>query len=198
MGKGRAVTIQSALRALRIMVFGACVLCCLPGSALGQSVQPETLHKAIYLKKMLSFVQWPKGAFTAKDGAFRFCVSGDHSLVFPLTEELRSTTIDDRKVEVRWVQKEQDFRGCQALFVGASEEKRLAKILESVRGANVLSVGEADGFLNAGGIVQLSYEQDIVRFQINLAAARNAGLKMDARMLGVAKRVVKGNGAPGG
>ncbi len=119
-------------------------------------------------------------------------------LGFALGQELRSTTIDDRRVEVSWVKRGQDLRGCQALFIGDSDEKHFAKILESIRGANVLTIGEADGFLNRGGVVQLSYEDDAVRFQINLAAARNAGLKIDVRLLGIAKRVVKNGETPGG
>ena len=198
MGKAKAVTIQRTLRSVGAGVFLMCLLWGLPGSVQGQIVPPAARLKADYLRKMLSFVQWPGGAVPAKSGAFRFCVEGDNMLGFALGQELRTTAIDDRRVEVSWVQKEQDLRDCQALFIGNSEEKRFAKILESVRGANVLTIGEADGFLNSGGVIQLSYEGNAVRFQINLAAARNAGLKMDARFLGLAKRVVKDGETPGG
>jgi hypothetical protein len=176
----------------------ACLLCWLPGSAQGQGVPPETRLKAIYLRKILNFVQWPARAIPAKNKAFQFCVEGDHLLGFALAQELRTITIDDRMVEVRWASKEQDLKGCQALFVGASEEKRFAKVPESVKGASVLTLGEADGFLDAGGVVQLSYVGNAVRFQINRAAARNAGLKMDARLLVLTQRVVNGSEGLGG
>jgi YfiR/HmsC-like len=180
------------------MVFLACALCGLPGIARGQSVSSENRLKAIYLGKMLNFVQWPDGAFAAKDSAIQFCVEGDGLLGFALAQEMSNTTIGRRKVEVRWVQKEKDLKGCHALFVGGSGEKHITKVLESVKGANVLTLGEAGRFLEAGGVAQLSYEDSFIRLGVNLAAARNAGLKMDARLLGLAKRVMKSGEMPGG
>lgn len=192
------MTLRRALRSLGTVVLIACLLCCLPRGAQAQGVPQETRLKAIYLRKILSFVQWPAGAIPAENRTFQFCVEGDHLLGFALAQELRSITIDDRTVEVRWAPKEQDLRRCQALFVGASEEKRFAKVPDSAKGTNVLTIGEANGFLDAGGVVQLSQEGNVIRFQINLAAARNAGLKMDARLLALAQRVVKGSEGPGG
>jgi hypothetical protein len=44
--------------------------------------------EAIYLKKILSFVEWPSGPGTP-DAPFRVCVAADYQIAFPLTEELR-------------------------------------------------------------------------------------------------------------
>jgi hypothetical protein len=180
------------------MAFLACVLCGLQGIARGQILSSANRLKAIYLGKMLNFVEWPDGAFSARGGAIQFCVEGNGLLGFALAQELSNTTIGGRRVEVRRVQKENDLKGCHALFVGGLGEKHIAKVLESVRGANVLTLGETEGFLEAGGVVQLSYEDSFIRLGVNLAAARNAGLKMDARLLGLAKRVVKSGEMPGG
>lgn len=192
------MTARPAFRRLGAAVLGACLLSSLPGVAPGQVAPGEVRLKAIYLRKILRFVQWPAGAYPANDAGFQFCVGGDDLLGFALTQEFRTFTIDERKVKVRWVQKAQDLKGCQALFISASEEKRLAKVLESVKGANVLTLGETDGFLEAGGMVQLRSQDSGFQFEVNLTAARNAGLRMDARLLGLAKRVVRGGEMPGG
>ena len=190
--------VQNTLRGMKTVGFLACALCGLSGIARGQSDSSMKQIKAIYLGKMLNFVEWPDGAFSARSEAIRFCVEGDPLLGFALTQELKSTTIGERRVEVRRVQKEQDLKGCHALFVGGTDGKHIAKVLESVRGTNVLTFGEAAKFLEAGGVVQLSYEKSAIRLGVNLAAARNAGLKMDARLLELAKRVVKTGEMPGG
>jgi len=198
MGRKRTVMSQRARRSLRALVLIACLFSSLPRGVQGQPLSPETRLKATYLRRMLSFVQWPDTAIPEKGGAFQFCIAGDYMLGFALAQELRSVTIGDRRVDVRWTHKEQDLRGCQALFISSLEKTRVAKVLESVRGANVLTFGETDGFVEAGGVVQLSYENNAVRFQINLTAARAAELKIDARLLALAKRVVTGNEMPGG
>ena len=192
------MTIPGARSSLRAMVLIACLLCCPSATVQGQDLSQETRLKAIHLKNVLNFVQWPAEANPANRKSFRFCVQGDHLLGIALAQELRTATIDDRRIEVRWAQKESDFKGCQVLYVGALEEKRVAKVLESVKGTSVLTLGAALGFLEAGGIVQLSYEYNTVRFGVNLTAARNAGLKLDARMLGLAQRVIRDSETPGG
>ncbi|MGB7846812.1 MAG: YfiR family protein [Candidatus Acidiferrum sp.] len=192
------MTIRLPCRTLGMAAFFAFLLYSACQGSWGQSASPENRIKAVYLKNMLNFVRWPVSTAPAKDGAFRFCVEADAPLGFALAQELRTTTIDDRRVEVRWAQKEQHLKDCQALFVGASAAKRFAKLLEGVKGASVHTFGEGNGFLEAGGVVQLSYESNAVRFGVNLTAARTAGLRMDPRLLGVAKRVVKPGEMPGG
>lgn len=94
-------------------------------------------------------------------------------------------------MEVRWMHKELELKGCQIIFVSRSEERRYGKILESAKGTNAPTVGETDGFLQAGGIVELNFENDTLKFEVNLTAARAANLKLDSRLLAMAKRVIR-------
>lgn len=190
MGTANAARIRRARQCLRAMVLAASLLCDPPRSAHGQPGAQQARVKAIYMRKILSFVQWPDEAFSGKDKTFRFCVDGDHLFGFAVAEEMKDITIGGRNVEVQWAPKDRDLKACQALFVAAADAKHIAKVLENVKGATVLTFGETEGFLDAGGIVQLSSEDSVIRFQINLAAARIAGLRVDARLLGLAKRVV--------
>ena len=180
----------------------AVVMACLafgwPPKAEGQVLPAETRMKAHYLREMLGFVQWPEEKSKAKDLTLEFCLLGDHLLGFALTRELKTTTPGGRKVEVRWVQNGEQMQGCQVLYVGAVSRKKLVGALESVRGASVLTVSDQSGFLDCGGVVQLSLMDDGVQFEVNLVTARNAGLRIDARLLAVAKRVVTGGELPGG
>jgi len=189
---------QGMPRAMGAAIVTACLAFGWVPKADWQFLSVETRTKASFLRKMLSFVQWPEEKGKAKDQTLKFCVMGDHLLGFALTQELEATTRGDRKVQVRWVQKEQELRSCQALYLGAVSRKQSNRALESVRGASVLTMSDESGFLDSGGIVQLSFVKDGIRFEVNLAAARNAGLRMDARLLALAKRVVLGGELPGG
>jgi hypothetical protein len=91
---------------------------------------------------------------------------------------------------VRWVRKLPDIRSCQILFVSRSEHARYGQILAAVANSGVLTVGETEGFLQAGGTICFSYDRELLQFEVNLAAAHDARLKMSSQLLGLARRVM--------
>jgi hypothetical protein len=59
--------------------------------------------------------------------------------------------------------------------------------MEAVRGRNVLTVGESEGFLAAGGVINLKLDGGKVRMEISTAAAERAGLHISAKLLSLAQ-----------
>jgi hypothetical protein len=74
-------------------------------------------------------------------------------------------------------------------FVSASESVHVPEILERVRGASVLLVGETNGFAASGGTIEFTLEDNDIRFLINTDAADRTGLTISARLLSLAKVV---------
>jgi hypothetical protein len=74
------------------------------------------------------------------------------------------------------------------LFVSRSEEKRYEGIFEVRRGSEILTVGETEDFLSAGGVIDFNVQGDNLQFEVNLSAADEAHLKMSSRMLALARR----------
>ena len=56
-------------------------------------------------------------------------------------------------------------------------------------GAGVLTVGQGGNFMRDGGIIAFVIENRRVRFDINQSAAAKAELKMNAKLLSVARSV---------
>jgi hypothetical protein len=56
----------------------------------------------------------------------------------------------------------------------------------------VLTVGDSPRFLDEGGIVQLVRVGNHLRFNINVAAARRAGLRLSSHLLGLAENLRRG------
>jgi hypothetical protein len=50
----------------------------------------------------------------------------------------------------------------------------------------VLTVGESEGFLERGGMINFVVKGKNVRLEINLVAAEAAGLKISSRLLAIA------------
>jgi len=150
----------------------------------------EYRAKANYLAKFASFVEWPEGALPPGGALFLLCVLGEYPFGVTLAELTRGTTVHERRIETRWISKEQDLQVCQVLFVSHSEEKRYSKVLEAVNGKTVLTVGETPEFLAAGGIVTFSMQQSTLQFEVNLDEANKAHLKISSRLLALARHVV--------
>ena len=61
-----------------------------------------------------------------------------------------------------------------------------AKIFAESRGSSTLTVGEAAGFGARGGIINLTRQQNKLRFEVNLDAAARTHLKISSKLLSLA------------
>ncbi len=158
----------------------------------------EYRAKANFLANSPRFIEWPADGLPPGQTPFLICVFGDFSFGTSLAEMTRGATIHQRRIEIHWVRKEQELRSCQILFVSQSERSRYRRVFEAVRGQGVLTVGETPEFLDAGGILSLSMQRQLVQFDVNLEAANRAHLKIHSRMLALARRIVNKPGSAKG
>jgi YfiR/HmsC-like len=155
------------------------------------STAAEYRSKAIFLAAFPIFVEWPDTAFSSAQSPFLICVRGDFSFGTSLAELTRGASPHGRRVEVRWVHKDQELRSCHIAFISHSELKRYPKLLQLLDGTGVLTVGETDDFLTAGGIISFSSSgHETLQFGVNLVAADTAHLRISSRLLALARHVV--------
>jgi len=156
-----------------------------------KQMNPEYRSKANYISKFPSFVDWPADAFPPESAPFLICVLGDYPFGISLSELTAGQTFRNHRYEVLWIHNPIDSRSCQLLFVSKSERKRYNQLLDIVRGQMILTVGETPDFLDAGGVIAFSMRGDTLQFDVNLAAANKAHLKMSSQLLTLARRVLK-------
>jgi hypothetical protein len=154
-----------------------CVFWQLTVGAADQKAQAPSSAYASMAAKLSSFpdyVKWP----TAPSAPISVGILGDDSFGGALDHmnPKRSKRIDDLK-------------DCQIIFIAKSEQENVDAILTSLGSANVLTVGESEGFAKQGGVIGFVTEGDKVRFEINIGAARRAGLGIDLRLLKLALHV---------
>jgi hypothetical protein len=154
------------------------------------SATVEYRSKAQYLSNFPSFVEWPAEAWASEKETFLLCVFGDYSFGTSLAEEVRGKAVQSRRMEVKWTRRTDELHSCQMLFVSHSEQKRYGQVLEAVRGKIVFTVGETPEFLDAGGMVSFSIQDESIRFDVNLGEANKAHLQISSRLLALARRVV--------
>ena len=178
----------------RIAIFFllACLQMAAPAKARAQVGGSEYHVKAAYLFNFLKFVEYPEDTFSDPLAPIVIGVVGDDLLGAALTQVVTGKTVQGRDIVVRNYRDTESLRTAHIVFISSFKRKKLPQILSSLQGSSVLTVADTDGFLEAGGMIQLFAEQNQVRFAINLEAATRARLKMSSKLLSVAK-VVEGS-----
>jgi len=72
----------------------------------------------------------------------------------------------------------------------ASSDPQFDETLRELATQPVLTVSDADSAVERGAIIGLKMEERRVRFEINMIAARRAGLKLSSQLLKVAVRLI--------
>lgn len=140
--------------------------------------------KAAFVHNIAKFVEWPTSA--SARGVLRLCVLGQGSFG-EAAVVLRGKPVGSTVWEVVPVTTRTNLRECQVLFIEASEAGDLPRLLGTLKGSPVLTVGDAEGYGEQGVMVNFYLEQDKVRFEINLAATSRAGLKISSQLLKLAR-----------
>jgi len=146
--------------------------------------------KAAFIHNIAKFVEWP--ASIGASGVLRLCVLGQG----PFGEAaggLRGKPVGSKVWEVVPASTRANLRECQVLFIEASEAGNLPRLLGSLRGSPVLTVGDSEGYAEQRVMVNFYLEESKVRFEINNDAAARAGLKISSQLLKLA-RIVKDSG----
>jgi hypothetical protein len=141
--------------------------------------------EAAYLYNFEKFVSWPSDS--SHDSApFAICILGEDSFGESLNSLIADETHQGRKLVVRRLSSAAAGNDCQILFIGQSEESRLAKDLVALQKRPILTVSSLPGFLEHGGMIQFILQNRKVRFSVNMPAAGQAGLQLSSELLKVA------------
>ncbi len=178
------------LRVLSLAVLLAAVPSALSRATGESSGSSEYDVKAAFLFHFAQFVEWPKDAFKDAASPLTYCTVGPDPFSGALDQSLSGKTIGTRPLRVQHLKPEQEVKGCQVLFIGASETRKLSEIMAVVSARPILTVGESDDFAADGGIIGFRVEASKIRFDINLEASEKARLKISARLLALAKTVI--------
>ena len=150
--------------------------------------------KAVFLFNFAQFVKWPENAFASKDSPLVLGVLGNDPFGASLDEAVRGKSVDSRNMEVRRFRSVEEAKGCNILFVSASEMTQLPSVLEALKENYVLTVGETDRFAREGGMIGFVEREGRIRLLVNLEAVQAAKLTVSSKLLRVAEIVSQGGG----
>ncbi len=170
-------------------------------------------QKVRYLLNFTEYVEWPARKFTDDQAPIVIGIIGED----PFGEELTAQAARHRgrrPLEIRRFKgmnehrgtelpsprpdplaprrqyKAQELRACHVLYISRSEDAFLDQIFRIVGASHVLTVGEKLAFARQGGVICLYDQPPSLGFEISLAAAETAGLKISSRLLDLANAKV--------
>jgi hypothetical protein len=146
----------------------------------------ERQVKIAFLYNFAKFVEWPDGSLTGPHAPLTVGVLGSDTFCLDLEQGLEGRTVDAHPIVVRRLAGLEEARTVQILFIGSALGSRVDRAFVALRGAPVLTVGDMPRFAARGGIINFTIEDNKVRFEINVDAARRAGLKISSKLLNVA------------
>ena len=143
--------------------------------------EAEARTKATYLHNFTKFVEWPK----LVNDTIHICVVGSEPIV-NILGEIASRDLKGHALQI-WSGLD-DPQICQILFVSRAE-KNLSELMNQVRGNDVLTVSDADGFARQGGGIGFYSEGGQIKLEINSEATRNSHLRVNAMLMEIARIV---------
>lgn len=171
----------------------ACLLClslitAIPSRAQNadSSDSSEYLIKAGFTYNFAKLMDWPAGAFAQPDSPIVIGVLGIDPFNGTLDQVLKGKQANGRAFEVKHLKWGADLRGCNILFVSDSETSHLDELFHSIKGMPILTIGETPGFAQRGGIINFVVEDNKVRFEIDVDAAKQANINISSRLLSLA------------
>lgn len=143
--------------------------------------------KAAYLVKFLSYVEWP--SMPIADAPLVIGVMGADAVHAELQTVAAGRQVGRRPLIVKRLQPSDPLVGeLHLLYVGAAVAP--GPRAQALQRRPVLLVTDNPDGLAAGGALNFMVNGGRVRFEAAPAAAEEAGLRLSARLLGVAQRVV--------
>jgi hypothetical protein len=153
----------------------------------------EYAIKAAFLFHFAQFAEWPPTAFRDPNAPLIFCTLDEDEFHGALDESISGKTIGNRPLRAQHLKQIEQVEGCQVVFVGAGDKRRIPALLASLKDSPVLTVGETEHFAQEGGMIGLCLEENKIRFEINLGSVEHAKLKLSSRLLALAKTVIGGS-----
>ena len=143
--------------------------------------------KAAYILNLSKFVKWPEEKI--KSEKFYVCIYGSHQFGKALNF-LSTKSIHRKPIAISYPSAPDEVEECHVLYISKVNQNNFLKDIALVnRSKNILTISDVDKFYEKGGIVTLTVKEGRLKFIINIAASKEANLKVSSQLLEVAEVV---------
>lgn len=163
----------------------------LPGFCSPPAPVDEYEVKAAMLLNLARFVETPRWkAGNARD-ALVIGVLASPQVVAQVQEVLTNRTLGTQPVVVQELQSLAGAGKCAMVFVARSAPAQPQNVA-ALSKTGIVTVGDAEGFAQDGGIIGMVVRDEHIALEINLRAAHDDGITISSRVLALATIVESG------
>lgn len=153
------------------------VFTCLFGN--GATDGNEYPIKAMFLLNFIKYVEWPSDKINQ---TITIGVIGDSEIFDALTALASKRSSEGQKVEIKKFD-EKALATYQMIFISKSENKKIEEIIKKVSLKGILVISEDDKCKIRQAGINLFNQNDKIRFEINLPAVKNSGMKVSSKLI---------------
>lgn len=144
----------------------------------------EAKVKAAFLFNFTRFVAWkPK----KDDAPLRIAIFGSEKISSALESYIEEKNLSSQISVVYYDKTPSRNDEFDLLFIDFTKERYSQELLRQCSGKNILTVSDIDDFARQGGIIGMYNEGGRIKLTVNLSEANQAGLKISAKLLELAK-----------
>ncbi|MDD5388352.1 MAG: YfiR family protein [Gallionellaceae bacterium] len=145
--------------------------------------------KAAVIYHLSLFAEWPPGS--PREGSFNLCALTENESMAEALSRLGGKTVKGVSLMAWRKRPTSDLSICQMVYLGDMNDAARGRVIAQLAGQPVLTIGNGGGAQIPGIMVSLGIAGERVYFDIDLPAVQRGGLRLDAKLLRLARSVVK-------
>lgn len=158
-----------------------------PSSARAESVASLSALKAAYTLHFLNLIRWEH-----PDRWLDFCVLGVSEAGERMLATLQDRTVHGQSVRTHRVAHAPSApERCDAVFIPDSYAGNASNLLKHYENSATLTISDSAGFVGTGGVIGFVVVDERLRFDVNERAAGKKRLKVSAKLLELARNIVR-------
>ncbi|UAY51078.1 YfiR family protein [Ferruginibacter albus] len=142
--------------------------------------EQEYALKAAFLYRFADYIDWPE--ITSSDN-FVITVLGESAITPSLNEIAKAKKIKNKIVSIKVAQNINDISDCQILFISKGFGTDISAVTSKLGNRPVLIVTEQKDACTKGAHINFFIGDNKLKFEINLKAASQAGIKISSQLL---------------
>ena len=160
-----------------VLIFSMMVLSGLSHQAFSQDLGK---YEALYIYNFTKYIKFPGNGENLTIGAM-----GDGSIHDELDKMVKMK--GDGKLVYKKLNSVNDISGCDIIFIGKSEDRNLASILEKTQGKSVLVIAENEVSAQHGAAISFYMDGDKLKFIINKGVIDTKKMQVSSSLMTLAK-----------
>ncbi len=147
--------------------------------------------KSVFIYNLTNFVSWPEKNTSDSQSDFHICLLGGDPFKKFIDKAVEGESVNNHPIVVKRYKKLAAFNPdeCQILYIDQKLFDNLPDIFILTREKKILTVGDAPGFAEKGGMINLAREKRHIKIEVNLDSVKKSGLKLNSKLLQLARIV---------